>query len=229
MIAGLPLWIEVLFIACCLFTIVVFHLANGRPRKISLFILTWTIAHSLLALNGFYQNTEAFPPRFAWILIPAILIVIWASLPRNTRKIIQKRNAAMSVFIHAVRLPVEIVLWQLFIFEMVPELMTFEGRNFDIIMGITAPLIALLVWLNKIPKGLLLIWNSIGLILVLFILINGILSAELPFQQFAFDQPNRGITYFPFVLLPATIVPIAVWTHLTDIFILLREFNKRSK
>ncbi len=117
----------------------------------------------------------------------------------------------------------EIVLLQLFIHKMIPELMTFEGRNFDIIMGITAPIINFLYikkWLGK--KGLL-GWNMIGLCLILFILVNGLLSAELPFQQFGFEQPNKAVTYFPFVLLPATVVPIVVWTHLTDIIKLIKK------
>lgn len=95
--------------------------------------------------------------------------------------------------------------------------MTFKGRNFDIIMGITAPIVGLLLLIQKLNKKALLVWNYIGLVLILFILANGILSAELPFQQFGFEQPNRGINYFPFILLPATIVPIVIWTHLSDI------------
>lgn len=124
---------------------------------------------------------------------------------------------------HTVRLPVEIVLFGLFIYQMVPELMTFEGRNYDIIMGITAPIIGILLLKKRISKKALLIWNILGLFLVTFILVNGVLSAELPFQQFAFDQPNRGLNYFPFVLLPATIVPIVVWTHISDILILVKN------
>jgi hypothetical protein len=106
---------------------------------------------------------------------------------------------------------------------MLPELMTFNGRNFDILMGITAPIVGYFFMVNKVGKKGLLIWNIIGLILVLSILTNGLLSAELPFQQFGFDQPNRGINYFPFVLLPALIVPIVIWTHLSDIIKLKNE------
>ena len=40
------------------------------------------------------------------------------------------------------RVGVEVVLFWLFIKRVVPESMTFEGRNFDIISGITAPFVA---------------------------------------------------------------------------------------
>ncbi|WP_108870254.1 hypothetical protein [Aquimarina aquimarini] len=95
-------------------------------------------------------------------------------------------------------------------------------------MGITAPVIGWSFLKNKISKQLLLGWNIVELALVLFILINGILSAKFPFQQFGFEQPNRGINYFPFVLLPATIVPIVIWTHLSDIIKLRKKKKKKN-
>jgi branched-subunit amino acid transport protein len=100
---------------------------------------------------------------------------------------------------------------------MVPELMTFKGRNYDILVGISALLVGLLVFKKHVSTQGLLLWNVVGLFFVCFILINGILSAELPFQQFAFDQPNRALSYFPYVFLPAIVVPIVIYTHITDI------------
>lgn len=44
-------------------------------------------------------------------------------------------------YVHIIRIPVELVLYRLFLNGIVSELMTFKGRNFDILAGITAPLI----------------------------------------------------------------------------------------
>jgi len=112
---------------------------------------------------------------------------------------------------------------------MIPQLMTFEGINYDILIGITAPIIGFLYLKNKISKNFLMCWNIIGLILVLFIMIIGILSAELPFQQFGFEQPNRGLQYFPFILLPALIVPLMIYAHITDIIKLKKEITTIHK
>ena len=142
--------------------------------------------------------------------------------------IINNRNTKISTFIHIVRLPVEIVLLYLFLNNMIPQLMTFEGINYDIIIGITAPIIGVLYLKNKISKNFLMYWNIIGLILVLFIMIIGVLSAELPFRQFGFEQPNRGLQYFPFILLPAIIVPLVVYMHLTDIIILKKTIHNKT-
>jgi len=120
-----------------------------------------------------------------------------------------------------------LLIWSGIQSALAPELMTFEGRNFDILAGITAPIIGLIYLKNIIGKRLLLVWNFLGLCLVLFIFINGVLSAELPFQQFGFDQPNRAITFFPFILLPSVIVPVVIWTHLTDMIQLWKAQHPR--
>ena len=229
MIDHLPIWINVLFIATVIAVIGFLYFANSKPKKIAMLIIVWSIVHSILAYFGFYQNLEAIPPRFALVLIPATLVICYSLLPQNIDKQINSRHLQLSTFIHTLRIPVEIILLQLFVHDMIPELMTFEGRNFDILAGISAPLIGFLFYKEMIGKKLLLIWNIVGLLLVIFIFLNGMLSAELPFQMFAFDQPNRAILYFPFILLPATIVPIIIWTHITDILKLKTELkNEKS-
>ena len=225
MIENLPNWIALTFIVTCLLTIGLFHFSNGKPKRLTLLIIIWSVIQSILAYIGFYQITDTIPPRFGLVLIPTTFLIIYGLLPRQQRWFIKQRETKISTFLHSVRLPVEIVLFGLFTHKMIPELMTFEGRNYDILMGITAPIIGYLFMVQKASKKTLLVWNIIGLILVLFILFNGILSSELPFQQFGFEQPNRGINYFPFILLPATIVPIVIWTHLSDIIKLKKEIK----
>ena len=107
-----------------------------------------------------------------------------------------------------------------------PELMTFEGRNFDILAGITAPIIGILFLKNSIGRNALIIWNIIGLFLILFVFVNGILSSELPIQMFGFEQPTQAPNYFPFILLPATVVPIVIYSHITDIVQLWKEKHR---
>jgi len=166
---------------------------------------------------------DTIPPRFVLLLLPLLIVFIYAMMPKQLQWMKANRNQVASTFLHTVRIPVEIILYYLFVHKMVPELMTFEGRNYDILAGLSAPIVGILLFKKKLPKLVLIVWNIIGLALVLFILVNGLLSAELPIQQFGFEQPNVAVTLFPFVLLPATVVPLVVYTHITDIIKLTTE------
>jgi hypothetical protein len=146
-------------------------------------------------------------------------------LLESGRKFIDSLNIETLTILHILRLPVEITLYYLLLAELIPESMTFEGSNFDIISGITAPVIYYFVFvLRKIGARILLIWNFLCLVLLLNVVITAILSVPTPFQQFAFDQPNIGVGYFPFVLLPAALVPIVFLSHLASI----RQLSKRK-
>ena len=227
MIENLPYLVNVLFLITAIFTIAFFRIANKNSKKATAILIIGSAIQVLISFTGFYHNTEAFPPHFMLVLVPSTLIIIYGLLAKQKDCMVVNRSLQISTLSHVVRVPVELSLFYLFQYEMVPELMTFEGRNFDILAGITAPLMAWLYTKNKITNQVLLSWNFICLGLVLFILINGILSAELPFQQFGFDQPNKALEYPPFVLLPALIVPVVVYTHIIDIIKLIRLIKKK--
>ena len=57
MIDNLPIWIELLFLASFGLTIAFFYFSNGKPLKLTAFILVWSLAQSILAYLGFYQET----------------------------------------------------------------------------------------------------------------------------------------------------------------------------
>ena len=121
------------------------------------------------------------------------------------------------------------VLFYVYLDGLIPVLMTFQGYNFDIVSGITAPLVYYLVFIKKsISNKGLLAWNFIGLALLINILAIAVLSAPTPFQKLAFEQPNLGVMYFPFVWLPAVIVPIVLFSHLMAIKKLMISNGKKS-
>jgi hypothetical protein len=223
MIENLPHWINWVFLLTVALTITLFHFANGKSKKLTLFILLWTLGQSILAYNGFYEKTDLIPPRFLLVLIPILTFIAFGLTKKRRDWILKNRRTELSTFLHTIRIPIEIVLFYLFLHNMIPELMTFEGMNFDILAGISAPIVGIL-WLKKrVGRKTLIVWNILALLLVLFIFINGILSSDLPIQMFGFEQPNRAINYFPFILLPATIVPIVIYTHLTDLIKLRKK------
>jgi hypothetical protein len=156
-------------------------------------------------------------------LFPALAAIILLFILAR-KSLIEQLPLQTLTYLHVVRIPVELVLLWLYQGGQVPQLMTFEGRNFDILAGITAPVMAWLAFRGgKINRPLLIVWNTLALGLLLNIVVNAVLSFPFPLQQFAFDQPNRGVLYFPFIWLPSTIVPIVLFCHLASLWQLARN------
>ena len=205
------------FIITTLLTLWLFYKAL-KSKKAMLFIFVWMLLTAILGTSGFYQETGVLPPRFFFLLGPAVLFVLIFFLTKSGKRFIHELDLKWLTLLHIVRIPVEIVLFYVFLSGLIPQLMTFEGYNFDILSGITAPIIYYLVFIKKTisNKGLL-IWNFVCLGLLINILTIAVLSAQTPIQKLAFDQPNIGVTYFPFVWLPTIIVPLVLFSHLASI------------
>lgn len=224
MIPNLPAHISLIFVLTVLLTFILFWRSNRWPRWLLWVLLGWLSLHGLLGYLEFYPQFEKLPPRFLILVIPALLFVMASVF----YKPLNQRNKEISlralVLVHVVRIPVEFVLLWLGQNGKIPMELTFEGRNFDILAGITAPMVFLWGFENgKAKKTLNLIWNVIFLGFLLNIVSQAILSAPFPFQQFGFDQPNIAVFYFPFIWLPGFIVPIVLFAHLVSIKRLLKE------
>jgi len=190
----------------------------SKSNVLTLILVIWSIIQSIIANSGFYLISDTIPPRFLLMVGPPFLSIMLIFATKKGRAFISSFDLKTLTLIHTVRIPVELVLYSLFLQKLVPELMTFSGRNWDILSGISAILIYLFV-INKakINTNLALAWNFICIGLLLNIVINAILSAPFAFQQFAFEQPNIGVLQFPYNLLPAVIVPIVLFSHLISI------------
>lgn len=217
------------FILTTLATVGFFYKATHSIKAL-MFVCVWMGVTALLGFTGFYRNYEAFPPRFMFLLPLGLLFVVIFSLTPKGKLFMQGLDSEWLTLLHTVRIPVEVVLYYVFLAGLIPDLMTFEGYNFDIISGVTAPIVYYFYFVKqKLSKGFLLFWNFLCLGLLANILTIALLSAKTPFQQLAFHQSNIGVTYFPFVWLPAVIVPIVLFSHIASIYQLLKGQERVSK
>jgi uncharacterized membrane protein len=112
---------------------------------------------------------------------------------------------------------------------MIPELMTFEGRNFDILTGILAlPVGYLLVKRKTYAPKLAVAFNVLGLLLLTNILVIAVLSMPTPIRYFMNEPANTIVTKFPIVWLPGLLVPLAYTLHILSIRQALAAFKTRS-
>ena len=221
---NLPVYINVGFVLITLLTIWLFYKATNYSKLVWIIITAWLIIQTIISLTGFYTITKTNPPHFLLLVLPALIFIILLFATNKGRIFIDNMDVKMLTLLHAIRIPVELILFGLFINKTIPEAMTFEGRNFDILSGLTAPFIYYFGFVKKtLDKKIILAWNFICLALLINIVATAILSAPFTFQKLAFDQPNIAILYFPFVWLPCCIVPIVFLSHLASI----RQLHKR--
>ena len=224
MIPQLPLFITWLFSLTVLLTLALFLKATNFLRIIIIFLSTWIVIQSILGFSEFYLNTNSIPPRFILLLLPPIIFILILFLTEKGKRFIDSIDLKFLTLLHIIRIPVEIILYWLFVYKKIPILMTFEGRNFDIISGLTAPIIFYYGFVNvKFGKKVIIAWNYLCLVLLLNIVFNSVLSSPFSLQKFAFEQPNVAILYFPFNLLPSLIVPIVLFSHLVVIRRLIKS------
>jgi len=213
--------INIVFLITTLLFLLFFYLGTGRNKRALFVSIFWLILISSISLTGFFQNTNTIPPRFLIVFIGNIAFI--AFLYARLKSVALDYRYAMVV--HTLRIPVEITLYFLFLRKQVPEIMTFNGLNFDIIIGISALIFFIVSQSFKVNLGkkTLLIWNILGLLFLMNIVVIAILSAPLPIQQLSFEQPNIAVLSFPYILLPSFIVPFVILTHIISI----KQLTKR--
>ena len=230
MIEQVPAYVSITFLITSFVTVAVFISAirragtNSVAAKLLLFIMpAWMIFQAVLAAGGFYLNTSSVPPRiFLLGPLPALaLIIVYFIFARES--FIEKLPLEHLTLLHTIRIPVELVLSWLFTAGLVPEIMTFHGSNFDILSGITAPIVYFIAFRGgRVNTKLLAAWNILALLLLINIVVTAILCVPSPIQKLAFDQPNVAILYFPYIWLPTVIVPIVLFCHLASLWKIFR-------
>jgi len=184
-----------------------------RRRTVVAACLTviWIAATGVAAARGVLHFT---PPPTMLILFIAIFAgaIGLATSPLGKQLAVGLPLAAL-VGYQGFRVVVELLMHRAYVEGLMPVQMSYSGRNFDIVTGITA--IALGAWLagGTPPRWLVLAWNTLGLALLANIVTVALLSAPTPMRVFMNEPANVWITHAPWVWLPAVMVFAALTGH----------------
>lgn len=204
-----------------------YHSFDGKRYGLTWFVcglLSWLLVTGILSFKGIFLDFESNPPRLFLLVIPMILLIIFLLVNGRTRKGLMKMPIATLTFIHIVRIPVEMCLWWLFGTGLVAESMTFEGVNYDIIAGISAPFAGVFLVGKKINNRIAaIIWNVLCLGLVLNIVIRAVSLTPYFYDGTGSELQNLAVFYFPFAWLPAFVVPAVIFSHAVSLMQLLRK------
>jgi len=227
----LPGYINVLFELTVFVTIGWFYVATNS-RGFLIVAIVWIVIQSILGQSGVYQDTGTLPPKIMLFgVFPMLVLIAVMFLTPKGKAFIDRIDLKTLTYFHFVRVPVEVVLFLLFQQGAVSVYMTFEGTNFDMLSGITAPIVAYFAFKNgAVNKKLLMGWNIVCLLLLFNVVVTAVFALPSPFQKLAFEQPNIAVLFFPFNLLPTVVVPMVLFGHLVAFRKLVKgEINGKSK
>lgn len=187
------------------------------PRRLTiasaLATVVWLALTAGLAASRVLSFTSR-PPTM--LILVAIVIAVGIGVAASTvgRRLATGLPLAVLVGSQAFRLPLELTMHRAYTEGLMPVQMSYSGRNFDILTGISAIIVAAI--LVRRPKALWLAhaWNVGGLVLLANILTVALLSAPTPFRVFHNEPANVWITRAPWVWLPAVFVLAAIVGHL---------------
>lgn len=196
--------------------------------KVGLVISIWMLVLAVLSGEGFFDDFSQLPPRPALaILLPFPFVLLFAFSKGGTR-FLQSVPSHWLVFMQSFRIFVEILLWLAFLAGKLPVQMTFDGRNLDILSGILALPAGYLLYKRKRHSSTAgIIYNSIGILLLLNILVIAILSMPTSMRFFMNEPSNFLVAQFPYIWLPGVLVPLAYTLHIFSLRQLLTREQRQ--
>ena len=220
-----------LFAALLVLTLAWLRWVLRVPVRALAAVLAWQGLMGGLALAGYFTRYDQ-PGRVLPTVGASVAAAVWlASRPWGTA--VGRWLAASPPWawlaLQTFRLPLELLLYSLFVHGVIGAQMTFVGHNVDIVVGLSAPLLAVLVGMVGRPgarpwvRHLAIAWNLLGLLLLLNIVVIAVLSIPFAFQVFTAGPANRIVAGLPFVWLPTLLVPLALLAHLVSLRLLLQR------
>jgi hypothetical protein len=176
--------------------------------------LAYLVIPAVLAWRGMLDRYNPLPAPALVMVLVLTVITLTLTLSSVGGQLIAWIGVPALVGFQAFRIPVEWLLHRLYQEGVVPIQMTYAGRNFDIVTGLTAA--ALGVWLLRggRSRGAVLAWNVLGLALLANIVTIAILSTPVPFRRFVDGPPNLLPSVVPYVWLPSFLVQLALAGHI---------------
>ena len=202
-----------------------------RRARIGVGLGIWLGVLAVLAGQGYFLDFQSMPPRLTLAgLLPLVAGLLM--LPTHgTRHFLAVTPPERLIYLQSFRIVMEIILWALAVQGRAPKLMTFEGRNIDILVGLTAiPIGWMVVERRAWPVWVAAAWNVAGILILANVVIHAQLALPTPFRAFVTEPSTAFLATFPYIWLVGFLVPFAFWLHAGSLVQLARRprFNTVS-
>lgn len=150
-----------------------------------------------LALSGLLGRFDLRPPPLSLWMLSTLGGALAVGLSPLGKRLATELPFAALIGFQAFRLPLELVMHRAATERVMPSIMSFGGYNFDIVSGVTALVLGLVLTRRSVPRFVVVAWNVLGSVLLANIVIIAFLATPL-IRAFGDDQLNVWITQFPY-------------------------------
>lgn len=189
---------------------------EGRSRLIALSLLGfWLALTGAVAAAGLLAPAPDKPPPNMALALTGAFTLCGLALTAPGKRMIARIGGHWVVGMQAFRIPVEVCLWLGAETGVSPVLMSWHGRNFDVISGVLGLVLGLWMARRAVPRPVLVAFHLLGLALVFNVAGHAIAATPGPLQQIhGAENVPMFVTTFPYVWLPALLVPLAIAGHI---------------
>jgi len=190
------------------------HLDRSQYGVLPLVLVFWLLVPAALASQGALDRYSPLPAP-ALILVGVITLgTVALAFSSFGARLAAGIPLAGLVGFQAFRVPLELLLHALYGEGRLPVQMTYAGRNFDIVTGLLAAVLAYGLWKGRRADWLVVAWNLLGLALLINIVTIAVLSTPVSFRYFMNEPPNLLPSTFPLVWIPTFLVQAALFGHI---------------
>jgi hypothetical protein len=181
--------------------------------RVGVAVFAWLLVTALVAASGALRRFDATPPPFA--ILAFAIGIIGITVPCSSLGTLLVRGLPLWALVgfQVFRFPLELVMHRAYVEGLMPVQMSYSGRNYDIVSGITAGVLAIWLGRGRAPRWMVASWNILGFALLVNIVTIAVVSTPL-FRWFGSERLNTFVTYLPFVWLPAVLVVAALMGHI---------------
>ena len=175
----------------------------------------WIAVTMGLAAAGVFRQWDRVPPPIMGVLVSVLVLGVLLARSPIGERLARGLPLAALVGLQSFRFPLEVVMHDAAERGLMPVQMSYSGRNFEIVTGISAVLLAAWLRVGRPPLAIVWAWNVMGLLLLANIVSVAVLSTPT-FARFGStpDRLNAFVANPPYVLLPTVLVLTAWAGHL---------------
>ncbi len=194
---------------------------SERSRKIliaALVIFLWLAYLTILSQTGILRDLN-LPPKFPLLVfLPLVIGMIVFYNRKKNSAILHSIPRSWPIYFQSFRIAVEVLILLTYFEGILPQSATFEGYNFDVVMGLSAPIMGMYVTKHPHRKAIQYVWNILGICMVLFVAFIVASSIYFPIIWNS-ETPLVDLRFLemPYLLLAGYLAPMAIFVHVLSL------------